>query len=414
MKVVQKRILLFLVFSLVFSYTYAQASNSFFVNFFNQYSRNIPVLDNLINKVCFGFSCNSAKPHTPTQDTPILNTDDNPSNGGNGGEQLTTIDDTSNANILDVGQNSKDKKTDSASIVQQTPEQVANDYYKTLTPKDLQLIQDQTGKIITPQTLQEQANNYVPQSQIGSAFSQNPSLLNSFNNPSTRQAVESAMNGTYRSPSTPDAAESQEKGSGIITMNQSSFEGAKGDCSGLDSRIFKGFDKDGWLTTNSSIFGLNANGSPDKTILPKYQGFTAMSDYSKGGVNVRNKHTCIVSFPREVQNCYFGKVKGWGRNPGGKSKDQHYAEVAGTPVEVVNVTTGKCVVAPLWETGPGHDEGLKWGFGMDLPYCTYVTMLQLDKLKGNKVVKYRPVPKGKQGCEDYPNKEIAPVQIQKK
>lgn len=196
----------------------------------------------------------------------------------------------------------------------------------------------------------------------------------------------------------------------IISMNQGNFTNFNGDCKKIDKRIFPKVE-DNWFFTNASHFGLRANGLPDPTILPKYGGFTAMSNVAKkkngSPINVKNKHTCIISLPREVLSCIYRNVDWSNRLDIGNL----YNQIAGDRYEIVNLNNNRCAVVPLWELGPGHGEGLKHGFGTDLTWCTKFTLLQFPTQGSrNWNVKFRPVLEGKQGCEDYPNnKVVAPV-----
>lgn len=367
-------------------------SLNFYESFFYKYTYkigdNFTRFGNSINTINFG---NLKKQETIFSSQEDTNIKSNRSN-------LRTADTlTKIVNLIPNSNQTEEEKNNKA----------AEEYYNSLSEKQKADILSQTGKEVSLSSYTQQSNNYVTPNQLQQYYSQNPSVANYSANPSTYP------NPTYNSNGQFVDQNGQVQTNTPITMNQSSFDGPKGPVSGLDSRIFKVLG-DGWLQTNSSIFGLNVNGSPDTVINPAYGGKAAMSVVSASGpIDVRNKHTCIVSMAREAQSYFFGQVA-WQKGGAGTSIIEHYKRNAGTPVEIVNLATNRCVVAPLWEVGPGHGEGLKHGFGVDLTYCTYVTMLNLDKVRGAKAVKFRPVPKGKEGCEGYSDKQIAPVKILKK
>lgn len=246
----------------------------------------------------------------------------------------------------------------------------------------------QTGKTWSAQDYQQKNANYFTPEQAA-AYSTDPYISKIYN---------PAVRSDFSSPYTPVQ-------NGInIMMNPGSFTGAVGSLGELDSRLFKVLGG-GWLETKASNFGLNTNGSPDTVIKPQYGCKTAMSSLSATGpITVCNTSTCVVSLPREVINYYYGKVD-WKDS---RSIYAKYKQIAGSRIEVYNYENGTCAVAPLWEIGPGHQESLRNGFGIDLTYCVKVNMLETKS--GAPKVKYRPVPSGKEGCEDYPAKrKVAPT-----
>lgn len=202
-----------------------------------------------------------------------------------------------------------------------------------------------------------------------------------------------------------------------IDMNTATFVGIKGASADIINSLLDGrfqILQDGWLQTKATNFGLGVDGSQDVNLVNYSSGCpTSMSGFSKGGVKVCNKSTCVLGIPPDVMDYYFGKTtwnnSRWAPYPAGpnaQSVVSLYRKVAGTPIEVVNTGNGKCTVVPLWETGPSKNECAGKGCGLDLTYCVKVVLLDSDR--GRTPVKYRPVPAGKRGCEDY-NYIPAPV-----
>lgn len=116
---------------------------------------------------------------------------------------------------------------------------------------------------------------------------------------------------------------------------------------------------------------------------------TSMQSFSKQGTLPIDQdcRLFLVGIPQEIQRYFF---------PG-----QSPSSYAGTPIEVVNLRTNNCTVAPLFETGPGQCEGKNCGVGGSID-LTVAVKIVLETAKGdNFPVRYRPVPKGKRGCEDY-------------
>ena len=258
----------------------------------------------------------------------------------------------------------------------------------TLTPQQQQDYFNQTGKTWDSNYFNQRNFGYFTPEQAA-VFSNDP-YVKSIYNPSVRTDFSS------------DYTPAQQYIN--VMMNPGNFSRILGSVGELDVRLFK-ILSGGWLETKASNFGLNTNGAPDTVIKPQYGCQTAMSSLSASGpVKVCNTSTCVVSFPREVINYYYGKID-WSDR---RAIYARYKQIAGTRVEVVNLENGTCAVAPLWEIGPGHGESLKNGFGIDLTYCVKVNMLETKS--GAPRVKYRPVPTGKEGCEDYPNnRKVAPT-----
>jgi hypothetical protein len=256
-----------------------------------------------------------------------------------------------------------------------------------------------TGKEYNEESQRQRSENYF-RAQDRQVYEKYPEIQSYNANPST----------AYDSSAPYINAEDNAKPANLnVTMNDGNFLSPKGSSGELDSRLFKILPGN-WLETRGSNFGLNTNGKADRTILSKFAGLTAMSSLSATGpVRVTNTSVCVVSFPREVINYYYGKVN-W---KDGRSVYRKYKEIAGNRVEIYNYQNGRCAVAPLWEVGPGNKESQAQRFGIDLTYCVKVNMLQTRS--GAPTVKYRPVPEGKEGCEDYPSgKVVAPVVFVKK
>ena len=164
---------------------------------------------------------------------------------------------------------------------------------------------------------------------------------------------------------------------------------------------------DGWLSGKTSHFGTEMNGGKDQSYKGYGAGWCGAAMNSK--INTCDPSVCIASLPISAQIYFFGtddqkanlyKIR-QGRNDqqlaaaGGKN---FYSRIGGTPLEIVNTKNNTCTVAPLWETGPG--EGERGGFVIDVTPCIKKTLQD----SGTPFIsKFRPVPKGKRGCEDYSN-----------
>lgn len=153
---------------------------------------------------------------------------------------------------------------------------------------------------------------------------------------------------------------------------------------------------DGWLSGPTTHFGTEWNNKRDST---PGSNCTAAMDQK---INICSPETCIVSLPMAAQVYYWGneiqkeKMKsliGSNSSRQVKSLKWSYSKIKGTPIEIVNLSNGKCTVAPLWETGPGDTEN----GAIDLTPC-------IKKVIGNKSnfqSKFRPVKNGQKACEGY-------------
>ena len=106
--------------------------------------------------------------------------------------------------------------------------------------------------------------------------------------------------------------------------------------------------------------------------------------------NICQSGTVAVSLPPEVMEYYYHS----------KPSGSLYNQIVGSAIEIINLENGNCTVAPVYENGPKPYliNGEPTNGIVDL------TSAVLEKIDGNKgsltPVIYRPVPKGKIGCEE--------------
>jgi hypothetical protein len=156
-----------------------------------------------------------------------------------------------------------------------------------------------------------------------------------------------------------------------------------------------------WIQGDTGHFGTELNGTKDKTpgktpgFNQSYACTSSMQNYAVGKrVNICDPGLGIVSLPIQIQKYYFGA----------KSTK---ARVSNTPIEIVNIKTGECVVGPLWETGPGDGE-------ISQPKAIDLTSAVKKQIGGYSFIsKFRPVPEGRVGCEGYKLKFVFKDQVKK-
>jgi hypothetical protein len=175
-------------------------------------------------------------------------------------------------------------------------------------------------------------------------------------------------------------------------MNQSSHNGNVGGPLPSKIRVLE----NGWLSGPTTHFGTEWSGTRDAA--PGSNCSAAMNT----SLNICSPATCIVSLPIAAQVYFWGseEQKRMMSSLIGQSASRqvsalrwNYARIKGSPIEILNPATGRCTVAPLWETGPGDSEG----GAIDLTPC----VKKVIGPSGNFVSHFRPVPTGKRGCEDY-------------